>query len=395
MTRLTGIWRGAGNRLPIGWLQLTHSKSRLAVALAGVAFANILIFMQLGFMGALFETSVMTHRALKADLVLISTAAVKMDTLRTIPRRRLYQALSAPGVAGVAPVYIGRLDWRNPTTLRRHPMQLIGVDPDRDSFVLPAIRDQLHKLKRPDTLLFDALARGEYAGTVAALERGETLGTEIDGRTLSVTGLFGLGASFGTDGTLVASDQTFFRLLPMRSSETVSIGLVTTEPGADIAAVKQALTDRLPDGDTQAMTLEEFVAFEQDYQARYAPVGFVFSFGAGMGLLVGLVIVFQILSTDVNDHMAEYATFKAMGYRDTYLLGIIIEEALILAGLGFIPGFLASLGLYELTRGATALPIELPPERIVIVFLMTFLMCCASGALATRRLADADPADIF
>ena len=55
-------------------------------------------------------------------------------------------------------------------------------------------------------------------------------------------------------------------------------------------------------------------------------------------MLVGLVIVYQVLSTDVADHLREYATFKAMGYPHRFFLGIVFEEALILGVIGFVPG---------------------------------------------------------
>ena len=114
-----------------------------------------------------------------------------------------------------------------------------------------------------------------------------------------------------------------------------------------------------------------------------------------MGFVVGVVIVYQVLSTDVNAHLAEYATFKAMGYRNSYLLGVVFEEAIILAALGFVPSVAIALGLYRLTAAATALPLSLPVARALWVLVLTIVMCGLSGAIATRRLQSADPADIF
>ncbi len=110
---------------------------------------------------------------------------------------------------------------------------------------------------------------------------------------------------------------------------------------------------------------------------------------------MGVIIVYQILSADVYEHLAEYATFKAMGYRHIYLLGIVLEEALILAIMGFCPGLTVSLGAYLLTRQATALPIVMPMSRIIFVSILTILMCMLSGTIATQKLRSADPADIF
>jgi len=114
-----------------------------------------------------------------------------------------------------------------------------------------------------------------------------------------------------------------------------------------------------------------------------------------MGFVVGIVVVYQILYTDVSDHLAEYATLKAMGYTDGYLLMVVFQEAMILAVLGFIPGFLVSHGLYVLTQAATRLPIAMTWGRATTVFTMTVVMCFVAGAVAVRRLQAADPADIF
>ncbi|NJO98747.1 MAG: FtsX-like permease family protein [Pleurocapsa sp. CRU_1_2] len=114
-----------------------------------------------------------------------------------------------------------------------------------------------------------------------------------------------------------------------------------------------------------------------------------------MGVFIGAVIVYQILYTDVTNHLAEYATLKAMGYTDRYLLKIVLQEALLLATLGFIPGSIISIGLYDLTKDAARLPMATNINRVAFIFCLTTLMCFVSGATAVRKLRAADPADIF
>jgi putative ABC transport system permease protein len=143
------------------------------------------------------------------------------------------------------------------------------------------------------------------------------------------------------------------------------------------------------------MTLADFIEEEQQYWRTESPIGFIFTLGAGMAFVVGVVIVYQVLSTDVNAHLKEYATFKAMGYRQSYLLSVIFEESLILAVMGFIPGLILPMGLYSLAAAATALPIAMTVARATGVFSLTLLMCLLSGAIATRKLQSADPADMF
>ncbi|MEM9537751.1 MAG: FtsX-like permease family protein, partial [Cyanobacteria bacterium P01_E01_bin.45] len=196
------------------------------------------------------------------------------------------------------------------------------------------------------------------------------------------------------DGALIASDTTFMHLFPRRDVATVSLGLLELEPGADVEQVRVALDAHLPD-DVQVFTNQGYVDYELNYLKTSSAISFVFTLGSAMGFIVGVVIVYQVLSTDVNDHLAEYATFKAMGYRSQYLLGVVFEEAVILSLFGFIPGVSIALGLYSLTASATALPLVMPLSRAATVLTLTIVMCGLSGAIATRKLQSADPADIF
>lgn len=107
------------------------------------------------------------------------------------------------------------------------------------------------------------------------------------------------------------------------------------------------------------------------------------------------IIVYQILFSDVSDHLQEYATLKAMGYTDGYLFKVVIQEAGILAVLGFVPGLLLCLGLYRLAGDATSLPIVMTWSRGVAVLGLTVGMCWFSGAMALRKVRAADPADVF
>ncbi|WP_017714247.1 ABC transporter permease DevC [Prochlorothrix hollandica] len=385
---------GLKRRTPLGWLQLRRDKSRLAVAVAGIAFADILIFAQLGFRGALYDSNTAFIKSLNTDIVLVSPNAKNSQNFATFSRRRLYQALDVPGVASAHPLYSRILNWRNPQTQQDTAVQLIGFDPSVPLLNLPELNSQLDILKQPQAVLFDRGARGQYDQMIATLDQGIEVKTESEGKTLKIKGLFKLGASFGTDGFLAASDQTFSLLFPRRSLGSVSLGLLKLEPGADGEAIAQTLEQYLPE-DVAVYTQQAFIEKEQAYWARESPIGFVFGLGATMAFVVGVVIVYQVLSTDVNSHIREYATFKAMGYSHLYLLGIIIEESIILAVFGFIPGLFCSMGLYNLAAAATTLPMALKADRAVFVLVLTLIMCLLSGAIATRQLQEADPADLF
>jgi putative ABC transport system permease protein len=388
------MFKSLKNRTPLGWLQLKHDKMRLLTALSGIAFADILIFMQLGFMNALYTTNTQYPRKIKGDIVLTSTQATNFNELYTFPRRRLYQAMDVPGVESAEPVYIGSLSWRNPQNREKTSMMVIGFDPEKPAFDLPEVNSQLNKVKIPDTVLFDRASRGEYDEVINQIEQGKTITTEIERTTITIGGLFKLGASFQDDGALITSEQNYMRLFPRKQPGMVSLGVINLEEGKDAEEARTYLNAYLPD-DVKAYTYEEYVDAELNYIQSSTAIGFVFSLGTMMGFIVGIVIVYQVLSTDVNDHMAEYATFKAMGYRNSYLLGVVFEEALILSIIGFVPSVAIAAGLYRLTAMATALPIFLPMSRAVTVLILTVVMCGISGAIATRKLQSADPADIF
>ncbi len=391
---MMGFIQQLQRRTPLGWLQLSHEKSRLLVALSGIAFADVLMFMQLGFQNALYDSNTRLNRVLETDIVLVSPQARNIQSLSTFSRRRLYQAADIQGVKSAEALYINTITWKNPQTRRKTTIQVMGFNPDQPALKLPEVNQQLETIKLPDTFLFDRSSKGDYKEVFAQIDQGKTVTTEIEKHTISINGLFKLGSSFGADGTLISSDQNFLRLFPRRQAGSISLGLIYVEPGYDSKQVATALQSYLTN-DVKVLTREEFIKFEEDYWKRESPIGFIFGLGVSMGFIVGVIIVYQVLSTDVNAHMKEYATFKAMGYSNLYLLGVVFEEAIILALLGFIPGAIIPLGLYNLTRNATNLPIYMTLARAFMVLLLTIAMCIISGAIATRKVQSADPADMF
>lgn len=381
-------------RTSLGWLQLSHDKGRMLVAVAGIAFADVLMFMQLGFQNALYTSNTRLHQTLQTDLVLIHPQARNLINLSSFPRRRLYQAMNVPGVKSAEPLYVKIANWKNPETRRETSLMVVGFNPNHPAFALPEVNQNLSAIKLPDTVLFDRASRGDYQGTIAQIAQGKTIKTEVERRRITVSGLFTVGASFAADGILMTSDQNYLRLFPRQNAASINAGLIQLQPGADPVEVQQVLKAYLPP-DVKVLTKQEFIDFEKNYWAKNTAIGFVFNLGVAMGFVVGVIIVYQVLSTDVSDHMGEYATFKAMGYRNVYLLGIVFEEALILSVLGFLPGVGVSVGLYSLTRTATNLPLYMTLLRAFIVLVLNVIMCTISGAIATRKLQAADPADMF
>ncbi len=393
---MIGFIQQLTRRTPLGWLQLSRQKSRFLVALSGIAFADILMFMQTGFQTALYNSNTRLHSSLEADIVLISPQARNLADLSTFTRRRLFQAMDVPGVKSAEPMYINTISWKNPQTRKENMVLVIGFNPEKPAFNLPEVNSQLDTIKLPDTVLFDRGARGDYKEAIAQIDEGKTVTTEIERRTITISGLFKVGASFIADGSLMTSDQNFLRLFPRREATSVNLGLIQLQPGYEPQQVATALKAHIgKEQDIKVLTKEEFIDFEKNYWQTNTAIGFIFNLGVSMGFMVGVIIVYQVLSTDVNAHMKEYATFRAMGYQNRYLLSVVFEEAIIMAVLGFLPGISVSFGLYALTRNATNLPLYMTLARAFQVQILTVIMCMISGAIATRKVLAADPADMF
>jgi putative ABC transport system permease protein len=114
-----------------------------------------------------------------------------------------------------------------------------------------------------------------------------------------------------------------------------------------------------------------------------------------VGFLVGFVVVYQILYTEVTNHLPQYATLKAMGFSDGYLLKVVFSQALLLSVLGYFPGFVLALGLYRVATNAIQMQFEMTLQRAVLVFCLTVVMCCLSAMMAINRIRTADPAEVF
>ncbi|BAQ64712.1 ABC transporter permease DevC [Geminocystis sp. NIES-3709] len=382
-------------KIPLAWLQLSREKIRLLIALAGIGFADILMFMQLGFKSALLNSSVRLHEKIEGDVFLISPQSDALIAMKSFSSRRLYEALGVEGVESINPIYIGFSIWKNPENKNTRQIMVVGFNPKEGVFNLSGVTENFDQLKLPDVVLFDDQSRPEFGNISQLYLQEKEVKTEIDSRQVKVGGLFTVGTTFGADGNLITSDLNFLRLFPNRNKGLIDIGVIKLEKNTDSLTVINSLKQKLNGGDVLILSREEFLNYEKNYWESSTAIGFIFTLGAGMGLVVGIVIVYQILYTDVADHLPEYATLKAMGYDNSYLLILVFQEAIILACLGFIPGFGISSFLYYQATKATGLPILMTKDLALLVFILTVIMCFLSGSIAVNKLKSADPADIF
>ena len=381
-------------RTPLGWMQLRHNPLRLVVALLGISFAVLLIMMQLGFRSALFESAVRFHERLNYDIALFSPNSVYIVRPQPFSIRRLYQALGDEAVTDISPVYIFPAAWKNPWNNARRSLNAFGFNPEDDLLAAEGFSEHLHLLKQQDVVLFDAASRPEFGPVAEAFTAGDAVITEINDHEVEVVGLYRMGSSFGIDGSIMTSADNWLRLFPGRSRNEIQLGLIRLREGADAILVRNRLREYLPK-DVLVMTKADFVEREVRYWNSATPIGYIFAFGAIMGFVVGAIILYQILFADVSEHLNEYATLRALGYSNRFVSGIVVQQAVILGVLGFIPGVLAVTWLYQKAAAATNLPLYITTDRVVTVFIMTLIMCAISAVLALRKVRRLDPADVF
>ncbi len=398
-------------RVPVAWLNLTHNKARFVLSVLGISFAVVLMFVQLGFWRALLDSQTAILRAVDGDLFVVSvTMSTITDTL-AFPRARLDQARAVPGVAAARPIYIrySPFIWKNqqligPDAAPQWPIRVLAFEPDekrpplRESAV-PGVAAAQRILIEPDTVYIDTKSKPLYDAVQVWHEGGPLpigVEREVGGRLIRVVGTFQLGTDFTTDGSLLMTARNMADVAGGDALESVQLGLVQLEPGADRRAVQRELR-RLyaANEDVRVLTLEELTSQEESFWMESTPIGFIFILGLIVGFVVGVVICYQVLATEVGDHLAEFATLKAMGYHDRYVSAVVIQEALWLSLLGFVAGLALSWPLYSLLGAKTGLPLEITFSRGGLILALTVAMCILSGFLALRRVRTADPAEVF
>jgi len=370
------------------------------------------MFMETGFENALFDSTVQIIRELDADVVLVSKAQYALMAQQKFSRQRIYQAMGGEGVEAVYPVYIEtrRAVWQQTRRKgdpifkqyrsRGSPIRVIACDLSAPVFLSPQVAEHAPALRQPDTALVDANSKMRFYDMPASEEeRFARQGAELCGRAIRLVGTFEMGTDFINDGNLIMSDTNFARYFPFRMPggdplSVVDIGVVRVKKGTDPDVVVRRLRDTLPD-DVNVRTKADYVNAEIGFWSSSTPIGYVFLVGTLLGWVVGVIICYQIIHADIADHMPEFATLKAMGYRNRYFVGVVLQQSLLLSALGFVPGLLISLALYQWLASTTGLLMMLNFRRAVVVLVLTTAMCIFSGCLAMRKVLAADPAELF
>lgn len=377
----------------LAWRQLLHDRTKLIAAISGVLFATVLVFMQIGFKDALFASASSSPTKMNGDLFIMHKQTEAMWRSVRFERSELMRALGHPDVASAYPMYMGLAQFKDAVTQIKRTLVVYGYDTDTNLMDIQEVQAKHEQLRLQDTILFDESSRPEFGPMRQLLSEGKDF-NEINDHKVKTVGLFRLGISFSADANVITSDLNFLRIFPDRSPDKIDLGVIKLVPGANVEKVKAELIAKL-NKNINFFTLDQLVESEKLYWEIRTPIGFIFGFGTIMGLVVGMVIVYQILFTDITNHLNEFATLKAMGYKNSYFIRVVFASAFFLAILGFIPGFILSLGLYHLAEGQIFLPMPMTLNNIISIFLFILTMCATAGMLAMRKLKAANPADMF
>lgn len=375
-------------RTPLAWRNITQSKVRSAIALCGISFAILLIFMQLGFRAAARSSATNVYDALDFDVLVLSPQYVFMARAAQFPRSRLEQVRAIAGVESIAPIWIGLGEWCNLESRERWNILTLGIEPAQRPFRDQIINDQLSLLKVRDTVLSDSLARPEHGPLTTGVI------SEVQNHRVRIVGRYGIGAGFVAGATLVTGRDTFVDIFQEASADRINAGLVKLAPGISPNEAAAEMR-RLMGPAATAVTRGELSAAEQHFWLKVKPIGIMFTSGVLIAFVAGAVILYQVLASEVQNRLREYATLKALGYSDGYVYGAVARQALIFCGLGFAPAFFLAILLYFLLRTEALIPVGMEFSRALSVFLLTGLMCLSATFLAVRKLREADPADLF
>lgn len=401
-------------KTPLGLLNLWHQQAKTLVSIGGVAFALLLVFMQLGFMGAVSHTATNVLENIRFDVLVRARDYLHLYEPSQFDRKWLQVAASTRGVSAAKPLWITIHNWRKlPTELESQssefetqylPIAVMAFATQDDVFKLDSVVSQQTRLNSGYEVLLDQSTQRDYGPWDGSKFSLSDIGreTEIGGQAFSIGGVFNLGTGLAANGAAIASQQGFARIIPWDSGRYTSIGLLDVESDSDIDQVVAELKTRFQVGDNESpstavdvMSRAEAMERERSRWLFQTPIGLIFQLGVAISLLVGAAIVYMVLATDVANRLPEYATLLAMGYSRKYLASIVMTQAVTLCVCGFIAAWGSAELLYRLTSNLSGIPVAMNVERVVSVLVMGLVMSCCSGLLALRKLWKAEPANLF
>lgn len=371
----------------LGLRLLIHDKRRLFAMSASIAVGVVIMFLQLGLLEGVLDAQAIVARFVRGDLLVMNQARVDLQHWDTINRFELAQIAAAPGVGKVTPVYEDHVGLTDPDGKNIRRIIVFAFPPEADALPL-AIGDPKQvsaALELSSGFLYDARSRPIYGQIRPGMN------IDIDKSPLPVLGLVHMGPDVVSDGNIFMSEGQWLSRRPWANP---IMAVVRLAPGASVDKVRTAIQDQTP-GDVVALTPAEARKREITSTLKSFPIGIIFGVGVIAGMVIGAVNGYQVLYTEVSDHLTQLATLKAIGFADKFLHGAIMVQALALSGTGFIVGVLAALGLDAYVALLTRLPIHIDLRTAAFVGAANLVTCALAGRLAVRRVDAADPASLY
>ncbi|MEB3359887.1 MAG: FtsX-like permease family protein [Synechococcales bacterium] len=397
---------------------------RFLVAQAGIMFAVSLVTIQLGILNGFTRSTARLIDASEADIWLAADEMVHFELTQPMPLENMTIARGIEGVARAEALILSGGRWRSANG-KIGPLRIIGFDPNGRLFqageILEGDRTQVSD---PFSIMTDVTNlgslqlpelgdQGEISGAPATLV-GLTKDTQSivsstmvftsleNAKAYSTAGLTsnvlcdvqpGGGLDCTTTYTQADESEPIAEPQALTVSDPISYVLIEAASEQDLDELKQRLEEAFPEA--QALTKAEMASNTRNYWRLRTGIGFILGLGATVGMVVGMVIVGQILYSSVSDHLREYGTLKAMGASDRMIYGVIIEQSLWMAGLGYVPSMLLCLGLGTWTYATQGIMILITPTMAAGIFGITVIMCVGSALFAIQKVTHVDPAIVF
>jgi len=409
-------------RPPLALRNVTEGGRKSLAAISGAAFSLTMVLLQLGFLQAVRITATNNFEQLDFDVVLLSSRYEQFYAPGFLPLERLRQARNVGSVTSATPLYASFGLWRCPPypldqspaeadsetspgpfsrwlagsrirrPLQRRELFVMGFDLDHPPFrppILDSIEAARPKLRLRDRILLNELSHPDFGWSL----RDRFDGWELGGKAATLVGGFQMLRGFAADATVLCSDRNFVRFCDYGSTETTNFGLLKVRPGT-VDETVHTLTSILPD-DVQALSRQAILDREEDHWVNQTSTGKLFAFGVLVAMIVAAVVVYQVLSNDVREHLPEYATLKAMGYSTARLAWIVVAQSLIYMVISFFVGVLIAIVVYKATQELAGIPMRLTWENLGVTLLLAVVVGVSTGLLTIGRLRRADPAELF
>jgi putative ABC transport system permease protein len=371
--------------LRVACKMMFDKKARFCFTLFGLSMLFVLSVAQVGLVIGWCNTITAIVRHAAVDIWVMNQGTIAFDYGTALPRHRVYQVRNVPGVAWTEGMYVGWSKWQRADG-SRHNVQLVGLD--RSSVGAPWDMTQgcVEDIYHPDRVIVDEL----YLKKLGVKQIGDEI--EMYGHKATVCG-FSRGVRTMTASPFVFTSMTTVRKydLALKPDETTYV-LVRCVPGTDPPEVAHRIATEVPG--VEALTTEQMMARSEKYWVVGTGIGLILLSTAALGMVVSTIVTSQTLFNITQDHLANYATLLALGFKRSWLLGCVLTQALLLGGLAIVCGSLAVYGL-SIASAHSHTPVETTPRVFAGLVAAALASCLLGSYLSVKAILRIDPVTVF